>query len=96
MACAGLVALTLTVSGLAAEEDSGSQRVPQLDSAMEDRAGAMSLSPPVKDESASEWVFLPVPKASPAIGGGLQLIGARFFQTDPKSQPSVLGAGAGY
>ncbi len=28
--------------------------------------------------------------------GGLQLVAARFFQTDANSQPSVLGAGAGY
>ena len=96
VACVGLVALAVGVPGVAAEDRPVSEQVPELDSAMEDRAGGMSLSPPVKEENASEWVFLPVPKASPAIGGGLQLIGARFFQMDPKSQPSVLGAGAGY
>ena len=63
---------------------------------MEERAVSMTVSPAIKSEKASEWVFLPIPKANPAIGGGLQLVAARFFQTDANSQPSVLGAGAGY
>ncbi len=54
----------------------------------------MTLSPPIKSEKASEWVFLPIPKASPAIGGGLQLVAARFFQIDANLQRSVVDADA--
>ncbi len=56
----------------------------------------VTVTPEVKLEKASEWVVLPVPKSSPAIGTGLQLVGARFFKADAQSQPSVFGIGAGY
>jgi outer membrane protein assembly factor BamA len=90
------LALMLTATGAVAEETYRGVDVPDLESAMEDRAVSTTLRPPVKSEKTSEWVFLPIPKANPAIGGGLQLVAARFFQTDAKSQPSVLGASAGY
>ncbi len=54
----------------------------------------MTLIPPIKSEKVSKWFFLPIPKASPAIGGGLQLMAARFFQMDANSQPSVVDADA--
>jgi len=56
----------------------------------------ITVTPAVKPNKESEWVVLPIPKSSPAIGTGLQLVGARFFKADTKSQPSVFGAGAGY
>ncbi|UCD69561.1 MAG: BamA/TamA family outer membrane protein [Betaproteobacteria bacterium] len=50
----------------------------------------------MKRKTAGEWVVLPIPKSSPAIGTGLQVIAARFFKADEESQTSVLGAGAAY
>jgi outer membrane protein assembly factor BamA len=91
-----LLALVLTGTGAAAEDTTTSIDIPDLDSAIEDRAVSMTLRPPARSEKQTEWVFLPIPKANPAIGGGLQLVAARFFQADAKSQTSVLGAGAGY
>jgi len=90
------LALVLTGTGAAAEDTTTSVDVPDLDSAIEDGAVSMTLRPPTRSDNKTEWVFLPIPKANPAIGGGLQLVAARFFQTDAKSQTSVLGAGAGY
>jgi len=90
------LALVLTGTGAAAEDTTTSIDVPDLDSAIEDGAVSMTLRPPARSEKQTEWIFLPIPKANPAIGGGLQLVAARFFQADAKSQTSVLGAGAGY
>jgi outer membrane protein assembly factor BamA len=57
----------------------------------------MDVTPPVAPEGDdAEWVLLPVPDSNPTIGTGLRLMAARFFRTDPVSQPSVLGAAAGY
>ncbi len=56
----------------------------------------IDVAPNVKRKTAGEWVVLPIPKSSPAIGGGLQVIAARFFKADEESQTSVLGAGGGY
>jgi outer membrane protein assembly factor BamA len=85
----------LASAGVAAQTPKG-VNAPDLESPTKGRAVEMTVNPPVKSEKTSEWVLLPIPKASPAIGGGLQVIGARFFQMDANSQPSVLGIGAGY
>lgn len=73
-----------------------SERVPQVESPAKDRAVPVDVSPPDTPRSGGEWVVLPVPVSSPTVGTGLRLIGARFFRADPSSQPSVLGAAAGY
>jgi outer membrane protein assembly factor BamA len=86
----------LAASASVAAQSYNSDDVPTVESPTKGRAVPIEVTPGVKPEKSGEWVVLPIPKASPAIGGGLQLIGARFFKADPRSQPSVLGAGAGY
>ena len=54
----------------------------------------MTLIPPIKSEKVSARVFLPIPKASPAFGGGLHLVVARFFQMDANLQRPVVDADA--
>lgn len=66
-------------TGAAAQNTLRGVDVPELEGAIEERFVSMTLSPPIKSDKASEWVFLPIPKASPAIGGRLQLVAARLF-----------------
>jgi hypothetical protein len=40
-----------------------------------------------------EWALLPIPQSNPTIGTGLQLLIARFFQTDADSTSSAVGVG---
>ena len=89
---AAFAVLVFASTGAAAQNTPRGAVVPELEGAIEDRSVSMTLIPPIKSEKASEWFFLPIPKASPAIGGGLQLVVARFFQIDAKSQPSVVDA----
>jgi Omp85 superfamily domain len=91
-----LLAVLLATSGSAWAQNNDADGVPVVGSPTEGRAVPMEMAPRIKPEKSGEWVVLPIPKASPAIGGGLQLVGARFFKADPQSQPSVLGAGVGY
>ncbi len=91
VARAGLVALTLAAAGTPAQTPRGAN-ARDLESPSEGRAVELTVNLAIKSEKTSEWILLPIPKASPAIGGGLQLIGARFFQVDANSQPSVLAA----
>ncbi len=96
--CVARSALAFTLSAplcVAAQNSSGTD-IPEVESPTEGRAVQVDLAPLVKRKTAGEWVILPVPKASPAIGEGLQVIAARFFKADDESQPSVLGAGGGY
>ena len=95
--CHGLAfaVLWLLSSALGAESIER-EHMPRVESPTEGRAVPIEISPEAETGKRGEWVILPVPKASPAIGGGLQVVGARFFRADDKSQPSVLGVGAGY
>jgi len=77
-------------AALAADE------APRVDSVAQGRVVPIDLAAPVPPDEGSEWVLLPVPDTNPTIGTGLRLVGANFFRADPGSQPSVLGAAAGY
>ena len=90
------LAVTLSASPWVAAQDAPGTDVPEVDSPTEGRAAEVDVVPPVERKNAGEWVILPVPNASPAIGAGLQVMAARFFKADAESQPSVVGAGGGY
>ena len=68
----------------------------QVEQVAPGRVVPIELNVPVPPEPGGEWVLLPVPDSNPTIGTGLRLIGAHFFRADEVSQPSVLGAAAGY
>jgi hypothetical protein len=89
------VTLACALLGFPAHSQSATP-VPDIESPVEGRAAALELSPPIAPAGEAEWVLLPVPDSNPTIGTGLRLMAARFFRTDPRSQPSVLGAAAGY
>ena len=91
---AAFAVLVFAGTGAAAQNTPGGVDVPELDGPIEDRSVWMTLRPPIKSEKVSARFFLPIPKASPAIGGGLQLVAARFFHMDAKSQRSVVDADA--
>ena len=95
--CLLVVSAAMGLAG-ASRADTMDQRrsVPDVQSPTEGRAVPIEVTPPGKPEKSGEWVVLPIPKASPALGGGLQVVGARFFKVDSESQTSVLGAGGGY
>jgi outer membrane protein assembly factor BamA len=80
----------------AVAQSSEDNDVPDVKSPTEGRAVPIEVTPNVKRKTAGEWVVLPIPKSSPAIGTGLQVVAARFFKADEESQTSVLGAGAAY
>lgn len=92
-------ALLFGHSAFAQTEEVGKQeqfelQVPQVEVLAEDKPVAVEVV--TEGASAGEWVVLPMLKSSPAIGSGVQVIAARFFKSDAESQPSVVGAGAGY
>ncbi len=92
-----VVPATWALSGVARAETMNQRHsMPDVQSPTEGRAVPIEVTPRGKPQKSGEWVVLPIPKASPAIGGGLQLVGARFFKADPESQPSVVGGGVGY
>ncbi len=91
---AAFAVLVFASAGAAAQNTLRGVDVSELEGAIEDRSVSVTLIPPIKSEKVSTWFFLPIPKASPAIGGGLQLMAARFFQMDANSQPSVVDADA--
>ena len=88
------VALLVSPGALAHSEETAKPQ--QIESPNKSAAVPIDLGTPAKQGKSGETVLLPIPKSSPAIGTGLQLIGAHFFNADPKSQPSVLAASAGY
>ena len=92
---AGLFALLLGCGGTLAQSDE-SEKATQIDSPNANSAAPVDLNAPTKKGKAGETVILPIPKSSPAIGTGLEVIGAYFFKADPKSQPSAIGVTAGY
>lgn len=92
---ASVLMLLVTCSGALAQSRE-SQKATQIDSPNENSAAPVDLNAPTRKGKAGEVVLLPVPKSSPAIGAGLQVIGAYFFKADPKSQPSAIGVSAGY
>ena len=72
------------------------ETVPEAGSVTPGRVVPIDLNSPLPPETGGEWVLLPVADSNPSIGSGLRFVGARFFRADPVSQPSVLGAAAGY
>ncbi|MGD8789919.1 MAG: BamA/TamA family outer membrane protein [Burkholderiales bacterium] len=91
----GMFVLILGCRGTLAQSDD-SEKTTQIDSPNQNSATPVDLNTPTKKGKAGETVILPVPKSSPAIGTGVQVIGAYFFKADPKSQPSAIGVSAGY
>ena len=90
-----ILMLLLACIGASAQNDD-SAKATQIDSPNENSATPINLNTPTKKGKSGEVVVLPVPKSSPAIGTGLEVIGAYFFKADPKSQPSAVGLGAAY
>ena len=90
-----MLVLMLGFGGALAQSEKP-DKVPQIESPNKNSAAPIDLNPPTSEGKTGETVILPIPKASPAIGGGLQIIGAHFFRVDPKSQPSAIGVSAGY
>jgi outer membrane protein assembly factor BamA len=91
-----VVVALLVASSAAVAQSFDVEDVPDVESPTKGRAVPIEVTPDVNRKTAGEWVVLPIPKSSPAIGTGLQVVGARFFKADEESQTSVLGAGAAY
>jgi len=64
VARAGLVALTLAAAGTAAQTPRG-VNARDLESPSKGRAVEITVNPAIKSEKTSEWILLPIPKASP-------------------------------
>ena len=96
--CAAYAAIFAVLLGstVAVAQPAEDDNVPDVQSPTKGGAVPIEVTPDVKRKTAGQWVVLPIPKSSPAIGTGLQVIAARFFKADEESATSVLGAGAGY
>lgn len=95
-AISAFLAVVLATPCTVAAQSAEDRDVPDVESPTKGRAVPIDITPDVTRKTVGEWVVLPIPKSSPAIGTGLQVIAARFFKADEESQTSVLGAGAGY